>query len=57
MGFVSRRRVANTDGSLRGGTIALTGLILGIIGFGLNVAWLFLIVVVFGPGIRERSLG
>jgi Domain of unknown function (DUF4190) len=57
MGFISRRRVANSGGTLRGGTIALAGLILGIIGFAVNVAWLFLIVVVFGPGIRERSSG
>jgi hypothetical protein len=55
IGFISRRRVASSHGTLRGGAIALAGLILGVIGFSLNVAWLFLIVVVFGPGFEARS--
>jgi hypothetical protein len=38
MGFISRRRVAASGGTLRGGDIALAGLILGIIGFGAGVA-------------------
>lgn len=37
MGFISRRRVAASRGTLRGGAIALAGLILGIIGFGAGV--------------------
>jgi hypothetical protein len=57
MGYVSRQRVANSHGALAGGGIALAGLILGVIGFAVNVAWLFLIVVVLGPAIRDRSSG
>lgn len=38
MGFISRRRVAASRGTLRGGGVALAGLILGIIGFGAGVA-------------------
>ena len=38
MGFISRRRVAASRGTLRGGDVALAGLILGIIGFGAGVA-------------------
>lgn len=38
MGFISRRRVAASPGTLGGGGVALAGLILGIIGFGASVA-------------------
>jgi hypothetical protein len=55
MGFICRRRVANSLGTLGGGNIALAGLILGILSFVVSVAWLFLIVVVLGPAIRDRS--
>ena len=55
MGYVSRRRVANSQGRLAGGGIALAGLVLGVIGFAISIAWLFLIVVVLGPAIRDRS--
>jgi hypothetical protein len=55
MGYVSRRRVTNSQGTLGGGGIALAGLVLGVIGFAVNIAWLFLIVVVLGPAIRDRS--
>ena len=33
MGFISRQRIATSGGSLGGGTLAIVGLILGIIGF------------------------
>jgi hypothetical protein len=55
MGFICRRRVANSLGTLGGGNVALAGLILGILSFVVSVAWLFLIVLVLGPGIRDRS--
>jgi len=55
MGYVSRRRVTNSRGRLVGGRIALAGLVLGVIGFAISIAWLFLIVVVLGPAIRDRS--
>jgi len=55
MGYVSRRRVTNSQGTLGGGGIALAGLLLGVVGFAISIAWLFLIVVVLGPVIRDRS--
>jgi len=42
MGFISRRRVAASGGTLRGGDVALAGLILGIVGFCTGVAILVL---------------
>ena len=38
MGFISRRRVKASPGTLRGGDIALIGLILGVIGFAVGAA-------------------
>lgn len=42
MGFISRQRIATSGGSLSGGTMALAGLILGVIGFLVSVIWFFL---------------
>jgi hypothetical protein len=44
MGFVSRQRIATSGGALGGGTLALIGLVLGIVGFVASVGWFFLIL-------------
>jgi hypothetical protein len=44
MGFISRQRIATSGGALGGGTIAVIGLVLGIIGFVASVGWFFLII-------------
>jgi uncharacterized membrane protein HdeD (DUF308 family) len=48
MGFISRRRVASSLGTLHGGDVALAGLILGIIGFGASIAILVFAFFVAG---------
>jgi hypothetical protein len=53
MGYISRRRVAASRGMLGGGSIALAGLILGVIGFGAGIAILvfaFWVVALFQCG-------
>ncbi len=45
MGFISRQRIQTSGGQVGGGTLALVGLILGIVGFVASVAWFFYIVV------------
>lgn len=42
MGFISRQRITSSGGALGGGTLALVGLILGIVGFIASVGWFFL---------------
>ena len=54
MGFISRQRIAASGGALGGATLALIGLILGIIGFVSSVGWFFLII---GGMISSRSFG
>ena len=44
MGFISRQRVASSGGALGGGTLALIGLILGVVGFVASVGLCFLII-------------
>ena len=44
MGFISRQRINSSGGTLGGGTLALIGLILGILGFVASVAWFFFVV-------------
>jgi len=44
MGFIARQRIATSGGTLGGGSLALVGLILGIVGFIASVIWFFLIV-------------
>ena len=62
MGYISRRRVAASLGTLGGSGVALAGLILGIIGFGVGVAFLviaFLVAGLFqcgGPGPHQPGL-
>ena len=43
MGFISRQRVATSGGMIGGGTMALIGLILGVLGFVVSVIWFFVI--------------
>ena len=44
MGFISRQRIATSGGALGGGTLALIGLVLGIVGFVASVGWFFLLI-------------
>jgi Domain of unknown function (DUF4190) len=44
MGFISRQRITSSGGVLGGGTLALVGLILGIVGFVASVGWFFLAI-------------
>jgi Domain of unknown function (DUF4190) len=44
MGFISRQRVASSGGALGGGTLAVIGLVLGILGFVASVGWFFLVI-------------
>ena len=44
MGFISRQRVASSGGVLGGGTLAVIGLVLGILGFVASVGWFFLVI-------------
>ena len=53
MGFISRQRIASSGGTLGGGTLAVVGLILGIIGFLASVGWFF----AFGYGIINSATG
>lgn len=41
MGFIARQRVATSGGTVGGGTMAIFGLILGVIGFVASVVWFF----------------
>jgi hypothetical protein len=43
MGFISRQRVSASGGAIGGGGMALAGLILGLVGFLLSVAFFFII--------------
>ena len=44
MGFISRQRIATSGGALGGGTLAVIGLVLGIIGFLASVGWFFVVI-------------
>src|SRR5207245_3805542 len=44
MGFISHQRIATSGGMMGGGTLALVGLILGIVGFVASVGWFFYVV-------------
>lgn len=44
MGFISRQRIATSGGALGGGTLAVTGLVLGVVGFVASVGWFFFII-------------
>jgi hypothetical protein len=45
MGFIARRRVASSGGALGGGTLAVVGLVLGIVGFLLSAGAVGLLLV------------
>jgi len=45
MGFISRNRITQSNGTLGGGGLAIGGLILGVVGFIASVAWFFFFVV------------
>ncbi len=42
MGFISRQRIASSGGTVGGGTLAIIGLILGVVGFLASVGFFFL---------------
>ncbi|HXN78928.1 MAG TPA: DUF4190 domain-containing protein [Candidatus Dormibacteraeota bacterium] len=44
MGFISRQRIATSGGALGGGTLAVVGLVLGVIGFVASVGWFFVVI-------------
>jgi uncharacterized protein DUF4190 len=44
MGFISRQRIASSGGALGGGTLAIIGLILGIVGFVASVGFFFIYI-------------
>ncbi len=44
MGFISRQRITSSGGALGGGTLAVIGLVLGIVGFIASVGWFFLLI-------------
>jgi hypothetical protein len=44
MGFISRQRIGTSGGALGGGTLAMIGIVLGIVGFVASVGWFFLII-------------
>jgi hypothetical protein len=51
MGFISRGRITQSNGTLGGGGLAIGGLILGVLGFVASVAWFFIFVI----GLRNAS--
>ncbi|HET9410980.1 MAG TPA: DUF4190 domain-containing protein [Candidatus Dormibacteraeota bacterium] len=46
MGFLSRGRVAQSNGTLGGGGLAIGGLILGVLGFIASIGWFFFFVII-----------
>jgi Domain of unknown function (DUF4190) len=54
MGFISRQRIASSGGALGGATLALVGLMLGIVGFVASVGWFF---IIFGGPISAYTHG
>ena len=41
LGFISRNRITQSNGTLGGGGLAIGGLILGVVGFIASVGWFF----------------
>src|ERR1700694_4995174 len=41
MAFISRQRISSSNNTIGGGSLALVGLILGLVGFLISVAWFF----------------
>ncbi|HEV2140875.1 MAG TPA: DUF4190 domain-containing protein [Candidatus Dormibacteraeota bacterium] len=44
MGFISRQRISSSGGAMGGGTLAIVGLVLGIVGFIASVGAFFFII-------------
>jgi hypothetical protein len=57
MGFIARQRVASSGGTLGGGTLAVVGLVLGIVGFILSAGAIVLVLVgiIATPGISTPT--
>jgi hypothetical protein len=45
MGFISRQRISTSGGTVGGGTLAVVGLVLGVVGFVASVGWFFFVIV------------
>ncbi len=45
LGFISRNRITQSNGTLGGGGLAIGGLILGVVGFIASVGWFFFFVI------------
>jgi hypothetical protein len=45
MGFISRQRISTSGGTVGGGTLAIVGLVLGVVGFVASVGWFFFVIV------------
>ncbi|HSS61617.1 MAG TPA: DUF4190 domain-containing protein [Candidatus Limnocylindrales bacterium] len=45
LGFISRQRISTSGGAVGGGTLAIVGLVLGIVGFIASVGWFFYVIV------------
>lgn len=45
MGFISRQRIQSSGGSVGGSTLAIVGLVLGIIGFVASAAFVIFVIV------------
>ena len=43
MGFISRQKIATSGGAVGGGTLALVGIILGVLGFLASAGWIIAI--------------
>ncbi len=57
MGFISRQRIVSSGGTLGGGTLAVVGLVLGIVGFLLSAGAVVLLLVgaIAAPGTSTPS--
>jgi Domain of unknown function (DUF4190) len=56
MGFISRQRVAASGGTVTGSGLALAGLVLGIVGFILSVAWAIGWIFLVAHGTASNSI-
>jgi hypothetical protein len=57
MGFIARQRITSSGGMVGGGTLAVVGLILGVVGFLLSAGavGLLLIGAIAAPGTATHS--
>lgn len=57
MGFIARQRIVSSGGTLGGGTLAVVGLVLGIVGFLLSAGAVVLLLVgaIAAPGTSTPS--